>query len=213
MPSRPLATLLLAAAMLIPAAFAALEFAGYTTTRDGTRFVVTDLETKKTSDWLRVGDTFGGHRIAGFDARSETLTLEQGGATQRVKLKGERTEAPPPTPAEAPGLATAAAPGQPRRLSLAIDADGALALYDFTPGGSPPPGAPPLSDDALRALFLELAQADEPAVISLHSLKQSGGIAFATLQKMMEMIRAAGATKITLRIPTPTPIVLPMPGR
>lgn len=210
----PLACLLLAAA-LAPAARAALEFSGYTTARDGLRFIVTDLDTKKTSDWLRPGDTFQEHRIAGFDARTETLTVEHAGATLRLPLKGARTTSPTPAPATRPATA--------RQVELSIDAAGGIFLSSISSGSGSPPGGsspggnlpgvslnstsaggrPPLTDDMLRTLFSALAKMEGAFAVYIRTPAPSSEPAAAILaasRKAMEMARAAGATVVSTRL-------------
>lgn len=66
---------------------AALEFSGYLKSEKEIRFVVTDLENGKKSQWLTLGDTFQGFTVSDFDQRAEVLSLKSGSGIVRLTLK------------------------------------------------------------------------------------------------------------------------------
>ncbi|MES2694712.1 MAG: hypothetical protein V4773_14655 [Verrucomicrobiota bacterium] len=77
----------LALSLLIAAtanlARAELRFVGILSTRDSTRFALTDTVSGKTS-WITSQENFAGYKVAAFDAQADTLTLIRQG--QELKL-------------------------------------------------------------------------------------------------------------------------------
>lgn len=81
----------LLASLVAAGARAEVEFAGYIKTAAELKFVLTDPAAKRTSDWLAVGGSFSGYKITGYDARTETLSVEKDGTTTQLRLKGAGT--------------------------------------------------------------------------------------------------------------------------
>jgi hypothetical protein len=67
--------------------YAALEFAGYISIGSDLKFVITNTETKKSSLWLSVGESFEGYRISAFDPKHESLTLRKEAETLELPLR------------------------------------------------------------------------------------------------------------------------------
>jgi hypothetical protein len=84
--------LFLVIAGIAPMAHAVLEFSGYLSSNGDIRFIVTDVNNRRTSGWLKIGDTFERHRIAGFDPQDEVLVVEHAGTPLRLPLKGARVK-------------------------------------------------------------------------------------------------------------------------
>jgi hypothetical protein len=89
MKARTLGFILLVS-LIAPMAHGALEFSGYISTGSELRFIVTNLDSRRTSEWLMIGDTFEGHSIAGFDLKEEVLVVHHAGTPVRLSLKGAR---------------------------------------------------------------------------------------------------------------------------
>ena len=81
---------------------AALEFSGYLHLANESKFVITDLEGKKSSGWIPIGASFEGYRVEGYDAQKEILTMRKGNTTMALPLKqahaGNRTRNKPLPP-------------------------------------------------------------------------------------------------------------------
>lgn len=71
-------------------AHAALEFSAFFSIAGDYRFILINADTRSNSGWVTLGDTFEGHRLARFDARGETLTLERGAEMSQLTLKDDR---------------------------------------------------------------------------------------------------------------------------
>lgn len=69
---------------------AELEFAGYLTTHDGPRFIVTNLSEPKTSELLALGRSFLGYVLKEFDGGREVLVVERDGQRTELSLKASR---------------------------------------------------------------------------------------------------------------------------
>jgi hypothetical protein len=66
---------------------AALQFSGVMKLPNETRFILTDVRTRKSSTLLAMGESFHGHRLASFDAATELLTVERDGNALQLPLK------------------------------------------------------------------------------------------------------------------------------
>jgi hypothetical protein len=80
---------------------ATLVFSGIIKLPDGTRFILTDLRTRKSSTWLALEETFLGHRLTSFNAATEVLTVERDGQALELPLKLAHVKSgtAPPAPA------------------------------------------------------------------------------------------------------------------
>lgn len=67
--------------------FGQVEFVGIMESGDGRRFCLRDTKHQKTSDWLRLDQTFGDARLLAFDAQRGILTVEQAGARLELPLR------------------------------------------------------------------------------------------------------------------------------
>ena len=85
----PVAVALIAGAVALAAA---LEFTGYMVLGGSSRFTVRDSQTRTSSDWLALGDTFRGYVVTGFDREGETLTLVRDLDTLRLPLRRVRDD-------------------------------------------------------------------------------------------------------------------------
>ena len=72
------------------AADTSLEFSGYFSHGADRRFVVSDLATRRTSDWLAEGQSFQGHTIVGFEPAEEVLVLKNAEGVVRLRLKSSK---------------------------------------------------------------------------------------------------------------------------
>src|SRR4051812_6729129 len=72
---------------------ATLEFSGYLQTDAGTKFVVTETETARSSGWLTIGQAFNGYTILGFDPKREVLSVRNETSTLQLPLKVARVNA------------------------------------------------------------------------------------------------------------------------
>lgn len=66
---------------------AALEFSGYIQSGEGTLFVLTDLDTRGASRFLKIGAEFADWHLLSFDAKTDILTVGRAGTTLRLPLK------------------------------------------------------------------------------------------------------------------------------
>lgn len=67
-----------------------VEFAGYFGTPADMRFVLSELESKRSSAWLKLGDAFAGFTLVAFDPKMEVLTVTAAGATRELRLREAR---------------------------------------------------------------------------------------------------------------------------
>jgi hypothetical protein len=71
---------------------AAPEFAGYAEARNGARFVLSEGELSRASDWLALGDSFRDYKLIAFDRPNEVLTVERDGKRFELRLKVSRVK-------------------------------------------------------------------------------------------------------------------------
>ena len=71
---------------------AALEFAGVMTSERALRFLLIDQDTKGTSGWLSIGESFSGHSIVAFDEKNDLLFLLSTKGEVRLPLKASRVK-------------------------------------------------------------------------------------------------------------------------
>lgn len=58
---------------------AEVEFSGYFTTSQEAYFSLTDTDDRRSSGWLKAGQSFRGYTVVSFDAGQESITLEREG--------------------------------------------------------------------------------------------------------------------------------------
>jgi len=156
---------------------AALEFSGYLKSKDGLRFVVTDLEAKQASTWLKIGDTFQGHKVAEFDSENEILTLDHAGVAVRLPLKDSHVKE---------GKLEAV---KKQEIPLAVGSDGALSLNGKT-----------LTLEAFKEMLLKFAETGTPIDVALHEPPDPNQKTFETGNKIVEIISKSGVKKYSLHI-------------
>jgi hypothetical protein len=66
---------------------AALEFSGYFITAEHALYSLTDTESRRTSGWLKIGQTFADHTIVSFDREHEVIHLRKGETPVRLPLR------------------------------------------------------------------------------------------------------------------------------
>ena len=69
-----------------------LEFSGYLTIGKQVHFVVTDLQSHKSSPWLAIGDSFQGMMVTAFDAKNETISLKGPDGPIYLPIKASRVK-------------------------------------------------------------------------------------------------------------------------
>ena len=70
-----------------------LEFVGYLTSSSGTRFVISDLDSRTSSEWLAKGESFHGFTVLDFDSKEEVLSLADATAsTVRLHIKQSKVQ-------------------------------------------------------------------------------------------------------------------------
>ena len=70
---------------------AELEFTGIFVTSKQSQFALTESSSGETG-WRKIGQSFGGAEITGYDAKDDTLTLRQNGATLQLRLKDAKVK-------------------------------------------------------------------------------------------------------------------------
>lgn len=80
----------------------ALEFTAYLRVDSGYRFVISDGQPLKASEWLRLGQAFQDDQIVDFDPKTEVLTVKTPNGVVKVPLKDAHVIAQPipPEPVE-----------------------------------------------------------------------------------------------------------------
>lgn len=71
---------------------AEMEFSGFFTTSQEALFILTDTETKHSSGWLKLGQSFGGYRLVSFEKEKDILTLEQGERSLQLPLRTSKVK-------------------------------------------------------------------------------------------------------------------------
>ena len=69
-----------------------LEFSGFFSTSKEELFSLTETEPKRTSGWLKIGQSFGGFTIEAFDREHEILTLKQGERSLKIPLRASKVK-------------------------------------------------------------------------------------------------------------------------
>jgi hypothetical protein len=68
-----------------PAAIAEIEFVGMMAISNQRQFALRSSESGP-SRWLKIGDSFGGFPIVGYDAQTDALTLREGHSALTLRL-------------------------------------------------------------------------------------------------------------------------------
>jgi hypothetical protein len=79
-------------ALLIAPLRAEIEFAGIFVTSRQSQFALMDKSSGE-SGWRKLGQSFAGAELTGYDAKEDTLVLSQNGATLRLRLKDAKVKA------------------------------------------------------------------------------------------------------------------------
>lgn len=95
----------------------ALEFAGYMHVGGKSLFVIKDLERSRSSDWLALGDSFGGHTLLAFDGDTDVLSLRSANTVVHLPLKTSRVAA-----------ANSMIPENGGRLEISVREDGLIVM-------------------------------------------------------------------------------------
>ena len=171
---------------------AALEFSGYLMSKDEIRFVVTDLESGKSSAWLATGETFQGHKVTGFDRHNEILSLEHAGVAVRLPLKESKVKDGKSEGREKP------------ELQLAVLPDGQWWMYGEQ-----------VTIDMLDVLLRRFAERGIAIAIGIRGPPSPNLHVQDAVKKISAAVRASGAKKFSIKvIDTPQSIpTLPNRGR
>ena len=71
---------------------AQIEFSGFFTTSREALFSLTDTDTRRSSGWLKIGQSFGGYTVMSFDREHEIITLKQGGRLLKIPLRASKVK-------------------------------------------------------------------------------------------------------------------------
>jgi hypothetical protein len=71
---------------------AEIEFSGFFTTSKEALFSLLDTETQRSSGWLKIGQSFGGHTVVSFDPEQDVLTLKQGERLLKIPLRPSKVK-------------------------------------------------------------------------------------------------------------------------
>lgn len=71
---------------------AEIEFSGFFATAKEAYFSLTDTETKRSSGWLKIGQTFGDYTLTSFDLGREVITVAQGKRALEIPLRQSRVK-------------------------------------------------------------------------------------------------------------------------
>ncbi len=69
-----------------------VEFSGFFTTTHDAFFSLSDTTTRRSSGWLKLGDTFGDYTLVSFDRARESLTLKQGDRLRVIPLRAAKVK-------------------------------------------------------------------------------------------------------------------------
>lgn len=71
---------------------AEVEFSGFFTSSSGALFLLTDTETRKSSGWLKIGQSFEAWTVISFDRAHDVLTLKKGGDAVKIPLRTSKVK-------------------------------------------------------------------------------------------------------------------------
>ena len=69
---------------------AEIEFSGFFTTSKEAFFSLTDTEAKRSSGWLKIGQSFGNYTVMSFDSEHEIITLKQDERSLKIALRASK---------------------------------------------------------------------------------------------------------------------------
>jgi hypothetical protein len=133
---------------VLSVARAAAELSAFASAGGDIRFIITNAETRVSSGWLSLGDSFEEHRISRFNLADEVLTLERGGESIQLRLKHDAVEQSGTRRRRVLGDG-GAAERRKREIPIWIDGYGNVAL-----------GATAVTFDEIEALFRRLVEAN-----------------------------------------------------
>jgi hypothetical protein len=71
---------------------AEIEFSGFFTTSSKALFSLTETNTRRSSGWLEVGQSFGGCTVLGFDPEHEIISLKQGERLLKIPIRSSKVK-------------------------------------------------------------------------------------------------------------------------
>jgi hypothetical protein len=157
----------------------ALEFSGYLSVGKEYVFVVTDLETTKSSGWIATGDSFQGFKIVRFDVGDDALILSRDGSTIRLPLKASR-------------IVSARGNSNKADLKLEVSLDGKLSLNGQS-----------VAFDKLDFILQNYAKAGTAVAISVYRPDLEGADekpVLDAMRKLAQKLHAVGTKNFTLDI-------------
>ena len=177
---------------VLSVARAAVELSALASVGGDFRFIITNADTRVSSGWLSLGDSFEEHRISRFDVANEVLTLERGGKSIQLRLKHD--------PVEQAGTRRrrvlddgGAAERRKREIPIWIDGYGNVAL-----------GATAVTFDEIEALFGRLVEANASVeVLFVHAPlapKENPERMRTTKNRVLGRAQEAGLRKFTSRV-------------
>src|SRR5687767_5769283 len=69
-----------------------MEFSGFFLTSKEALFSITDTDNKRSSGWLKIGQSFAGFSIVSFDREHEIITLKQDGRLLKIPLRASKVK-------------------------------------------------------------------------------------------------------------------------
>jgi hypothetical protein len=176
-------TVVIALWMLGVSLLRAVEFTAYLRVDSGYQFVISDGQPLKTSEWLRLGQSFQGDQIVGFDDKAEVLSVKTPRGIQQLPLKDAhvRAEVNPPQPVEL-------------RLRL-------------TPEGTVEFGNVAISLSAIEAFFRTAAAKGTPVALKFEPPEtmtaEQGDRAVKAMADVLRWAHASGVTKMSIETNAP----------
>ena len=80
----------LLSAVLLATSLAQVEFVGFMTSAEGSRFALKEEKGERASGWLALGDSFRGFKLIAHDPQRDTLVVEKEGERLELHLKKDR---------------------------------------------------------------------------------------------------------------------------
>jgi hypothetical protein len=69
---------------------AEIEFSGFFTTSNEALFSLTDTEARRSSGWLKIGQSFGSYTVISFDSENEIITLKHDERALKIPLRASK---------------------------------------------------------------------------------------------------------------------------
>lgn len=166
--------------LIIPlCAQAALEFSSYLQRGAEFLFVVSDTDTSRTSDFLRLGQSFQDYTVRGFNLETEVLTVERRGERLNLKLKDSRVRDDDKT----------APAGNRVVLGVTVGGNGELSVNGRS-----------LTLDGLAATLEEVRKRGEEVEIALHEPTRPDPKHPGWVKAIMQVVKNSGVEKWRVRI-------------